>query len=152
MTKNKDKSRLEQLEKQVEGLNQQFKRALADYQNLEKRHNSDRQNLIRYANQTLLDKILPPLDDLERAEAHLKNPVLKHIINQFVSLLESEGVTNIKSTGEPFDPQKMDCVEVVPGKKNIVVKTLIKGYYYFDRVLRPARVEVGSGVFSKIKN
>jgi molecular chaperone GrpE len=152
MAKNKDKSRLEQLEKQVADLDQQFKRALADYQNLEKRHHNDRQSLVKYANQTLLDKLLPLLDDLERAQNHLKNPGLKQVINQFISLLESEGVTLIKSTGELFNPQEMDCAEVVPGKKNFVVKTLNKGYYYLDRVLRPARVEVGNGIFPKIKN
>ena len=133
------------LQDQLRDLENRFKRALADYQNLEKRHASQKGDLIKFANQGLLDKLLPLLDDLERAQAHLQDSGLELIIDQFRQLLISEGVTPIISDRQIFDPQTMDCAEVVPGPKNKVVTTLAKGYYYHDRVLRPARVEVGSG-------
>lgn len=146
----KTNSPIKKLETQIEQLDAKFKRALADYQNLERRQKEDRQNLVKFSNQILLDKLLPLLDDLKRAEKHLKDTGIQHVINQFNRILESEGVKEIKSTGEAFDPQTMDCTEVVPGKKNQVVKTLVTGYLYHDRVLRPAQVEVGNG--SDLKN
>lgn len=151
MLKNQTKE-IKKLSSQIDELDSKFKRALADYQNLEKRQAQDRENLIKFTNQSLLDKLLPLFDDLQRAQDHLKNTGLHHVLTQFVQLLESEGVKEIKSTGEPFDPQTMDCTEVVAGKENQVIKTLTKGYLYRDRVLRPAQVEVGNGSVSKITN
>ena len=138
-------SKTSHLQNRIQDLENRFKRALADYQNLEKRHANQKKNLIKFANESLLDKLLPLLDDLERAQAHLHDSGLNLIIEQFHHLLTSEGVTPIISDKRDFDPQIMDCVEVVPGPKNKVITTLTKGYYYHDRVLRPARVEVGSG-------
>lgn len=145
LSSKKTSSKTIHLQNQIQDLENRFKRALADYQNLEKRHASQKGDLIKFANQGLLDKLLPLLDDLERAQAHLQDSGLELIIDQFHQLLISEGVTPIISDRQIFDPQTMDCAEVVPGPKNKVVTTLAKGYYYHDRVLRPARVEVGSG-------
>ncbi len=145
LSSKKTSSKTIHLQNQIQDLENRFKRALADYQNLEKRHASQKGDLIKFANQGLLDKLLPLLDDLERAQAHLHDSGLELIIDQFHQLLISEGVTPIISDRQIFDPQTMDCAEVVPGPKNKVVTTLAKGYYYHDRVLRPARVEVGSG-------
>ncbi|QHO63260.1 nucleotide exchange factor GrpE [Candidatus Chazhemtobacterium aquaticus] len=145
LSSKKTSSKTIHLQNQIQDLENRFKRALADYQNLEKRHASQKGDLIKFANQGLLDKLLPLLDDLERAQAHLQDSGLELIIGQFRQLLISEGVTPIISDRQIFDPQTMDCAEVVPGPKNKVVTTLAKGYYYHDRVLRPARVEVGSG-------
>lgn len=145
LSSKKTSSKTIRLQNQIQDLENRFKRALADYQNLEKRHASQKDDLVKFANQGLLDKLLPLLDDLERAQAHLHDSGLELIIDQFRQLLISEGVTPIISDRQIFDPQTMDCAEVVPGPKNKVVTTLAKGYYYHDRVLRPARVEVGSG-------
>lgn len=145
LSSKKTSSKTIRLQNQIQDLENRFKRALADYQNLEKRHASQKDDLVKFANQGLLDKLLPLLDDLERAQAHLQDSGLELIIGQFRQLLISEGVTPIISDRQIFDPQTMDCAEVVPGPKNKVVTTLAKGYYYHDRVLRPARVEVGSG-------
>jgi molecular chaperone GrpE len=145
LSSKKTSSKTIRLQNQIQDLENRFKRALADYQNLEKRHASQKDDLVKFANQGLLDKLLPLLDDLERAQAHLQDSGLELIIDQFHQLLISEGVTPIISDRQIFDPQTMDCAEVVPGPKNKVVTTLAKGYYYHDRVLRPARVEVGSG-------
>lgn len=145
MNKPADKSEITNLKNQVEELNNQFKRALADYQNLEKRHQTDKQAVVKFANEALLDKLLPVIDDLNRAQAHLNDAGLKHIISQLYRVLESEGVKLIESTGKPFDPQIMDCTEVVEGPQDIVVDTPLPGYLYHEKVLRPAQVRVGSG-------
>lgn len=137
MKKNKDN------ELKITDLESRLLRALADYQNLEKRHALQRTETVKFANLTLLEKLLPLLDDLNRAQEHLKDAGLEIVINQFITILNSEAVTEINALGEPFDPESMDCTEVVKGKKDQVISVLTRGYRYGDKVLRPARVTVG---------
>lgn len=129
----------------ITSLENDYKRALADYQNLQKRHDTDRLAFTKYASSDLLEKLLPTLDDLSRAQEHLNDPGLKIVIDQLDKTLTNEGLTKINTTDTLFDPLLMDCIEVVPGIKDQVVTTLSPGYLYHDRVLRPARVTVGDG-------
>ena len=133
------------LKEQVALLDDKFKRALADYQNQEKRHEAQRSLLAKFANEVLLAKILPVLDDLERAQSHLKDAGLGHVLKTFHQVLASEGLSVIDSDNADFDPATMDCAEVVAGPKDKVVKTASRGYHLYDKILRPAKVEVGSG-------
>jgi molecular chaperone GrpE len=144
MTSRKSKSKKD-LQKQLVNLKDQLKRALADYDNLEKRVVSRRQELVELARVEILDKLLSVLDDLERAETHLKDRGLTMTVDQFRGVLKSEGVEEIEAEGRNFDPEKMDCVSLVSGKKNRVVKVTQKGYILKKRVIRPAKVEVGRG-------
>jgi molecular chaperone GrpE len=137
------------LEQEVKDLEGKFKRALADYQNQTKRHQTRQVEIIKFANESLLDKLLPVLDSLELAQNHLKDLGLKMILDQFTKVLNLEGVEEIISTNQKFNPETMDCAILVKGKKDIAITTLVKGYTYYDKVLRPAKVEVGTGT---IKN
>lgn len=139
------------LKEQVALLDDKFKRALADYQNQEKRHQAQKTALAKFANEALLDKILPVLDDLERAQAHLKDAGLGHVLKTFHQVLASEGLSIIESDRADFDPDTMDCAEVVAGEKDKVVKTVTRGYRLFDKILRPAKVEVGNGTLPTAK-
>lgn len=145
MTKKPKNTKLTKLENEVKDLENKFKRAMADYQNQTKRHQSRQVEIIKFANESLLDKLLPVLDSLELAQNHLKDLGLKMILDQFVKVISLEGVNEIASTGKDFDPKTMDCASLVKGPKNTAVTTLVKGYTYYDKVLRPAKVEVGSG-------
>lgn len=126
-------------------LENQLKRALADYQNLVKRVNEDKQDFVKFANADLLTKLLPLLDDLNRANSHLKNQGLQLTIDQFKSILESEGVKELQLLNTLFDPKNAECVELVPGKKDYIIEIVQTGYALTSRVLRPARVKVGKG-------
>jgi len=137
------------LKQEIKDLENKFHRALADYQNQAKRHESRQIEVIKFANESLLDKLLPILDSLELAHLHIKDTGLKMIIDQFEKVLNLEGVTKIQTTNQEFNPQTMDCTSLVSGPKNLVVRTLAKGYTYYDKVLRPAKVEVGSGTIKK---
>lgn len=137
------------LEQEVKDLENKYKHALADYQNQTKRYESRSVEIVKFANQNLLDKFLPVLDSLELAQHHLKDTGLNMIIDQFTKLLASEEVREIKSTNQKFDPQTMDCASLVEGTKDIAITTLVKGYTYYDKVLRPASVQVGSGPTKK---
>lgn len=132
-----------QLEKKVTDLENKWKRALADYLNLEKRSKKERATFIRLANAALLDKLLSVFDSLEKCEQHLQDKGLTFSLKQFKTILESEGVEEIEVEGKEFDPETMDAVEMVTGSKNKVIEVVLKGYQLSDRVLRPAKVKVG---------
>lgn len=134
-----------QLEERIKDLEDKWKRALADYDNLEKRVLAERADFIKCSNASLIDKLLGVLDDLERTEEHLKDKGLSLVVNQFHRALETEEVEEIKALGEKFDPELMDCVEIVKGSKNIVAEVCLKGYRLAGKVLRPAKVKVGKG-------
>lgn len=133
------------LKETIAELEANYKRVLADYHNQDRRHKESQSQIVAFANATLIEKLLNPLDSLDLANTHLKDEGLKMIIKQFFSLLSQEGVEEIVSDHQDFDPLIMDCVEIVPGHKDKVIKTLTKGYYLSGKVLRPARVKVGSG-------
>ncbi len=137
------KNKLKFQEDRLNNIENQFKRVVADYQNLEKRHEKQRLEYVKYANEVLLDKLLPIIDDLKRAQSHLKDSGLKLVLDNFLKTLSSEGVTPIDALSQPFNPDTMDCVQVVEGLKDQVTNVLTDGYLYHDKVLRPARVEVG---------
>ena len=67
------------------------------------------------------------------------------ILDQFIKILESEGLEKISSTNKPFDPLLMDCAELVIGEKDLCVETVSEGYFLNGKVLRPAKVRVGNG-------
>lgn len=139
------KGKIKKFEEKIVDLTNKWKRALADYQNLEKRVVAEKKEFAQFANASLLDKLLPVLDGLEKCHRYLKDRGLGLILDQLKKALESEGLEEIKAKGERFDPAKMDAVEMVKGEKNRVVEVILKGYKLNDQVLRPAKVKVGIG-------
>lgn len=124
-------------------LQDQLKRALADYQNLERRVAEERRLLSQLSSALLLEKFLPVLDNLETAQSHLQDEGLEMVIKQFREILQSEGVEEIKAEGTEFNPHLHEAIETQEGQSdNIVVKVQTKGYKINDRVLRPAKVVV----------
>ena len=126
-----------------------WKRALADYANLEKRIDKEKEVFVKFSNAQLLQRLLPILDDLERAEQHLKDQGLALAISKFKEILQKENLTEIKTQGEEFNPELMEATEIVKGPKNRVVEVINKGYLLNNKVLRVAKVKVGNG--EKIK-
>lgn len=141
--KTKKSQEVEKLREKIQELEEQWKRALADYDNLEKRIGRERQAMVDNAGEALVDKLLFVFDNLERACQNLKDPGLKMIRDQFWQVLESEGVEKIAAKGKPFDPHLMDAVAMAPGQKEEVVEEVEPGYLYKGKCLRPAKVKVG---------
>lgn len=133
-------STFEQELKEVEG---KYKRALADYQNLEKRVREERIQWIKAANKELLLRILIVLDTLLLAKKHSDEKTLGIATQQFLDVLRSEGVVLIETKGKKFDPKLMECITVVEGKDGEVIEELRPGFMLHDSVLRPAHVSVG---------
>lgn len=141
--KSDSEKELEKLKQKVTDTENDFKRALADYQNLQKRVTEEKHNWIKIANKELLLRLLPVLDTLLIANKHIQNDGLKVSINQFLDALKVEGVTRIETQGKEFDPNTMECVNVEEGEDNKVLEELRAGYIIHDKVLRPAQVKVG---------
>lgn len=120
-----------------------YLRALADYQNYERRVQEQRTELIKNANKGLILKLVTFLDDLDRAEQFITDKNLAHIKNSFLKVLESEGLAEIEVLHKEFDPYTSEVIEMVEGEKdNIVTDVLRKGYTLNGSVLRIAQVRV----------
>lgn len=134
---------IDNLKQQVEGNKNKYLRALADYQNLEKRVSEERFELIRMANKNLLIKILPFLDNLEKAEVFVKDQGLKISKDHFFQILREAGLEEIDLLNKDFDPVLAEAVDIIPGiEDNKVVEVLRKGYMYENKVIRVAQVKV----------
>ena len=131
------------LKAQTEELTDKWKRTVADYRNLEMRMDKEKEKWIRFGNQGLLFSLLEIVDDLERAVSHVKDSGLEMILEKFRKVLINNQVEEIK--GDEFDPELMECVEMVKGEKNKILSIEQKGYLFHGRLLRPAKVKVGKG-------
>lgn len=151
ITMNKDEE-IKKLKRQVEELTNNWKRALADYQNLEKRVKSEKEEFIKFANSALILKLLNILDFLEKVRLHIKDLGLEMAITEFKKVLKEEGVEEIEIKNGIFDPSLMECIDTVKieekkgtswdEKEGRVAEIINKGYKLNGRLLRPVRVKV----------
>ncbi|MGA2967996.1 MAG: nucleotide exchange factor GrpE [Candidatus Levyibacteriota bacterium] len=139
----KNEKKVEQEEKALANLENQLKRALADYQNLEKRIAEEKSSWIKIANKDLLLRLLPGLDNLILAEKHTQDEGVKLSIKHFLDILENEGVKRIETVGKTFDPNLMEAITTQEGEEGKVLEEVRSGYMLYDSVLRPAQVIVG---------
>ena len=148
MNKNQEiqnlKKEITGLQEKIKELDNSWKRALADYQNLEKRVREEKEEWMNFTARSLIEKLLTILDNLEKAAEYLKDEGLNIAVKQLKDLLKSEGVVEISSLGEKFDPNLHECIDTeVSDKDNIIINEYIKGYKLKNRLLRPAKVKVG---------
>jgi molecular chaperone GrpE len=132
-----------------------WQRAEADLANYKRRTEQERADLTKFANAGLIRKILPVLDDFERAigtipadtQSHGWVEGIKLIDKKLRTILEQEGVVTIDALGKEFDPHVHEAVMREEGEGegdiDMVVQEFQKGYRLHDRVLRPAIVKVG---------
>jgi len=132
-----------ELLKRITSLEENLTRSLADYSNLEKRIESQRQLFVTLATTSILSKMIDVLDNFYLAQNHLNDPGLKMAIDKFDSVLKTEGLEEINPNNLEFDPQFMECVEVVDGQTNFVVEVKKLGYKLNGHVIRPSQVAVG---------
>lgn len=135
--------KVKELEAKLKNVTENWKRAAADYSNLEKRVLKEKETVVKFANAELIKKILPILDSLKEAAEQSKDAGYSLILKQLKDVLKDEGVVEIKTEGEKFDPQEHEAVEVVKGsEEGKIVEIIRTGYKIEDRVIRPAQVKV----------
>ena len=87
--------------------------------------------------------MLEVLDEFLLTYKHLPDPGLKIAIDKFENVLKNQGLEEINLKNADFDPQIMECIEVVKGPDNKVVEVKKRGYLLNGQCLRPAQVAVG---------
>ncbi len=131
-----------------------FVRERADLENYRKRVQREKEDLLKYGNESLLLEILPIIDNMERALAHSSEESMSAVIegieltlSMLLAALKKFGVTPIEAKGKMFDPayhQAMTQVESADDAPNTVMDEFQKGYMLNDRLLRPALVSVAA--------
>jgi len=146
-------ARAEEAAQKAEEYLKHWQRAQADFINYKRRTEQEKTELTKFANAMLILKILPALDDLERA-ADTVQPELAGlnwvqgvlaIQQKFTRLLEALDVKELTAEGDQFDPSRHEAIGQQPGPEGRVVHVAQKGYLLGDKVLRPAMVIVGDG-------
>ena len=147
-----------QLEEKTREASEYFDKWLrlrAEFENFKKRMQKEKADLLKFENEGLLRALLPVLDNLNRAIEHGKkanenSPLLdgvEMVQKEFLTTLERFGVKPVQAVGEVFDPEKHEAIsqEENEVESNRVISAVQNGYFYHDRLLRPARVIVSKG-------
>jgi molecular chaperone GrpE len=128
-------------------------RALADYQNLKKRTEQEKQKSLSLFSAEFIRALLPVVDDMQRA-FNMIDPQFKDskwiegfriIQRNLQDILKAHGCTEIECIGKPFDPNLHEAVAYENGAEGIVISEHRKGYMIKDQVLRASQVAVGNG-------
>ena len=148
-------SEVEKLTAERDGFEDQFLRARAEIANITNRNRNEREQLQKYRSQDLAKKLLPSIDNLERAlqtevqdeqGASLKKGV-EMVLESLLVALKEEGVEEIPAAkGDAYDPNLHHGVQIMPASEeqpaDTIVEVFQKGYRLHDRILRPAMVIV----------
>lgn len=147
--------RIEELEKESNEWKEKFLRKAAEFENYKRRTENDQLNLLNYAAESFIKKILPVVDDFERSLEHINDSndyeKLKEgvqlIYNKLIKVLEEQGVKKIEAVGKPFDVEYHEALmqrEDPSVPPHTVLDELEKGYMYRDKVIRHSKVVVSS--------
>ena len=146
-------SRIAELEKEVKELQDKLLRKAAEFENYKRRTENDQFNLITYAAESFITKLLPIVDDFERSMNHIDDleksksvkDGIKLVYDKLHKLLNEQGVKKMQTKGEPFNVDYHDALmqrkdDSVP--PHTVLEEIEPGYIYRDKVIRHAKVIV----------
>jgi len=153
MTKDQLIEKISEVQASADANMDSYLRSQAEMENMKKRFQKDKQDLIKYGNETLTKQLLPVADNLEKALDHSRDENSIEALREGVDLtlkglmnvLEKAGVEMVEAVGAPFDPNFHEAVSeqaddrVAPGT---VLRELQKGYLLNQRLIRPAMVIV----------
>jgi len=130
-------------------------RSQADFENYKKRAAREKEDAVKYANSSLLQRLVSILDNFEMGLAAAKteserSPIYSGMVlvqKQLNDLLEENGLQAIEAEDKKFDPNLHEAIahEPSPTPEGTVIRQARRGYRFKDRLLRPARVIVSSG-------
>jgi molecular chaperone GrpE len=130
-----------------------WQRTQADFINYKRRSEQEKEEIAKFGSAALVLKILPVLDDFERAvrslpEDRVKDPWVEGfrlVEKKLRTILETQGLSPIKAVGEVFDPRLHEAIRQDAGKEGVILQEMERGYKFQDRVIRPSKVVVGNG-------
>ena len=142
---------------ELQEINGKYLRLYAEFENYKKRVSRDKEEIVRYSNESLLYELLPVIDNLEMALKHASNNVSSGLVQgveitlrELKKTLEKFGLSEIEAYGKPFNPlihHAMSQVERDDVDEKTVVEEFRKGYMLKDKVLRPSLVAVSKKPF-----
>ena len=149
----KSEAKIAELEVQLKEWQDKFLRKAAEFENYKRRTENDQFNLINYAAESFITKLLPVVDDFERSMEHIDNlennksvkEGIKLVYEKLLKLLNEQGVKKMQTKGEPFNVDFHDALmqrkdtSVPP---HTVLEEVEAGYLYRDKVIRHAKVIV----------
>ena len=144
---------VKQLEQEVAELKDKLLRKAAEFENYKRRTENDQINLITFAAESFIQKLLPVIDDFERSLGHVDEAEdisaikqgLKLIYDKLMKVLDEQGVKKIEAVGNPFDVDYHEALMQRPDdsvEPHTVIDEIEKGYTYKDKVIRHAKVVV----------
>lgn len=146
---------MEALKKKCDELNDAHLRLMAEFDNYRKRTLREKADLIKNGGEVSLSRLLPVVDDFERAMQNMRTAEdvkaveegVELIYNKFMAYLAQQGVKPIEATGKPFDTELFEAIATIPAPqadmKGKVLDCVQTGYMLNDKVLRHAKVVVG---------
>lgn len=153
--KTKAEEQWEQAELDLHELKDKHIRLQAEFDNYRKRTLKERMELLKTASESLLQGILPVIDDFDRAlqmidlveeESNVKDGV-RLIYNKFQEFLKQNGVKEIEAKGQIFNTDLHEAIVKIPAPsedmKGRIVDVIQKGYYLNDKVIRFSKVVIG---------
>jgi molecular chaperone GrpE len=140
-----------QLESKVEELTNNWKRSAADFDNYKKRKEAEGPEMMQFAKEITVAKLMPSLQNLEQvlkyapADEKYKDWLsgLRGTILQLEKDMEDLGLKKIKTVGEQFDHNMHEAVEVAEGEPGRIIKEIQPGFMLNNKVIIPAKVAVG---------
>lgn len=150
------KERLDETEKECKKLEDRLLRVAADFDNFKKRTAKEFGNLIKFANQDLILKLTDTLDNFERALDSARNSSdfdsfhkgVELICQHLKDILTKEGLKEIKTKGEKFDPNLHEAISQIESDEyleGVIVQEVSKGYILKDKVIKAPKVIVSKG-------
>jgi len=146
-------TKIAELESQAKELQDKLLRKAAEFENYKRRTENDQFNLINYAAESFIVKLLPIVDDFERSMAHIDDidnnksvkDGIKLVYEKLLKLLNEQGVKKMQTKGEQFNVEYHDALmqkkdNSVP--PHTVLEEVESGYLYRDKVIRHAKVIV----------
>lgn len=149
------KKKKDKKDEQIEDLNDRLKRQMAEFDNFRKRSEKEKSQMYDMGAKTVVEKILPVVDNFERGLAAVPEENkddafvagMDKIYKQMMTVLEEIGVKPIEAVGQEFDPNFHNAVMHVEDEElgeNVIAEELQKGYLYRDTVVRHSMVKVAN--------
>jgi len=140
--------------KELESMKERLVRSAADYENAKKRLVREREEFVKFSQESILRSLLPVLDNLERAFTHAgtdTSPAFKNlatgiqmVLKQFAEILKSQGLVRIETVGKQFDAHVHESIGYVKekGRDHEILDEIEAGYFLGEKLLRAAKVRV----------
>jgi len=157
LEKSETNEKISQLETEVSELKDKLLRKAAEFENYKRRTENDQINLLNYAAESFIQKLLPVVDDFERSLQHVDDAQevdaikkgLKLIYDKLMKVLDEQGIKKMESVGQPFNVDYHEALLQRPDdsvEPHTVLEEVEKGYIYKDKVIRHAKVIVSEEI------